>query len=388
MWWVIQNNLYSEEGFEKLLAALDRFGLPYSIHKVIPFIGLLEPEAYPPPGPVIVMGSVSMSYHAQKRGWKPGTFLNDNFNFVVQHDHWGDRMLNYDARVVRFADVPEQPVPFFIRPVADSKSFTGEVTDWPSYVAWRDHVLALTPEDNPTLTGDTLVMISTKKEIWNETRTWIVDGRVVTASGYKFGTIKRYSAQVDERITAFAESCAAEWVPDRAFVLDVADTPEGLKIVEINNINSAGFYKADMGKLVMALENVALDVEIRTSAAPAVEMWRELERVITEAAELHDRSAELLAEATQLLADIDARKDRHRQRPLLPTAALVACPSCSGEGCAGHAIAVDPAGRCDGTGYVTPERRQAILDWHSSEEYAERIRRANLDDDDDFGDDE
>jgi hypothetical protein len=299
MHWVIQNNLYSEEGFEKLLAALDRFGLPYSIHKAIPFVGTLEPEANPPPGPVIVMGSYSMSYQAQKRGWKPGTFLNGSFDFAIQREHWGERLLNYDAKVVRFADVPEQREPFFIRPVADSKSFTGEVTDWPSYVEWRDRVLALTPEDNPTLTGNSLVAYSRKKEIWNETRTWIVDRRVVTASGYKIGTLKRYSDQVDERIVQFAEDCAACWSPDRAYVLDVADTPEGLKIVEVNNLNSAGFYKADMSKLVMALESMPWPVD-----GPVDEMWRELDRIVAEARTLHDRSVALLTEAQHILATL------------------------------------------------------------------------------------
>jgi hypothetical protein len=102
-------------------------------------------------------------------------------------------------------------------------------------------------------------MVCAVKEIWSETRTWIVDGRVVTASGYKVGTIKRYTSpdQVDDRITTFAQTCADRWRPNAAFVLDVADTPAGLKIVEINNLNAAGFYRADMQKLIVALANLA-----------------------------------------------------------------------------------------------------------------------------------
>jgi hypothetical protein len=103
------------------------------------------------------------------------------------------------------------------------------------------------------------IMVCTAKEIWSETRTWVVDGRVVTASGYKVGTIKRYTSphQVDERITAFAQACANRWRPNPAFVLDVADTPAGLKIVEINNLNAAGLYRGDMQKLVVALADLA-----------------------------------------------------------------------------------------------------------------------------------
>jgi hypothetical protein len=102
-------------------------------------------------------------------------------------------------------------------------------------------------------------MVCRKKEIWNETRTWIIDQRVVTCSGYKVGTIKRYTSpeQVDQRIVDYANECAQVWSPNRAYVLDVADTADGLKIVEINNLNSAGWYKADMQKLVMALEDMS-----------------------------------------------------------------------------------------------------------------------------------
>lgn len=31
--WILQNNIYSEEGFESLIVALERFGFSYSLHK-------------------------------------------------------------------------------------------------------------------------------------------------------------------------------------------------------------------------------------------------------------------------------------------------------------------------------------------------------------------
>jgi len=57
---------------------------------------------------------------------------------------------------------------------------------------------------------------------------------------------------------------------------------------------------------------------------------------------------------------------------------LVACPSCSGEGCEGHAIASDPEGRCDGGGEVTEKRRIEIIAWHNSDAYKERWHRRDL----------
>ena len=55
--------------------------------------------------------------------------------------------------------------------------------------------------------------------------------------------------------SSLPDQAAERWRPAEAFVLDVCDTPDGIKVVEINTINSAGFYAADVQKLVFALEN-------------------------------------------------------------------------------------------------------------------------------------
>lgn len=255
MHWIIQNNIYSEEGFAVLIDALEKLDLPYSIHKCIPFVGTLDPEPMPTQERVIVMGSYTLAREAQRRGWTPGVFLNENFDYAVQLKHWGDSMINADATICTFAAVPEQIEPFFIRPIQDSKSFTGQVMDWPSFTEWRDRILALSPEDGATIAPDTMVMVCQKKEIYAEYRTWMVKGRAVAWSQYKTGTRKHYIADVDPRIIEFAEAYRGGWEPDKAYVLDIFDTPNGLKIGEVNNLNSAGFYKANMGKLVMALED-------------------------------------------------------------------------------------------------------------------------------------
>lgn len=270
MYWVVQSNIYNEENYEHLLSNLERLGLPFSVHKAVPFTGELDPDPVVPEGSkVIVMGSYSLARHAVRRGWVPGAFL-DNLDFEIQHKHWGDHMLNADAKIYPFAQVPFQEYPFFIRPVGDSKAFTGLVCDWGYYEKWRDGLIRLPETADPVNdplginlhTVDTPVMVCRKKEIYNETRTWVIrdqDGRLVrTCSGYKVGTIKRYTTpeEVDQRIIDFANARAAEYSPNDAYVLDVADTEKGLKIVEINNLNSAGWYKCDMQKLIVALENL------------------------------------------------------------------------------------------------------------------------------------
>jgi len=265
MHWVIQSDIYKEENYVNLTATLERFGLSYSVHKIVPFAGTLDPEPNIQ-GPVIVLGSYSLARQAHLRGWTPGAFT-ANLDFQIQRAHWHDRMLNADAKIYAFGDIPFQREPFFVRPTRDTKAYTGIVVDWGEYEKWRDS-LERAPETNDpvndplgvsvhALTDST--MVCAKKSIWSETRTWVVDGHVVTYSGFKVGTLQRYTGPeaVDQRVVDFANECAQLWSPNRAYVLDVAETAHGLKIGEVNNLNAAGWYRCDMQKLVMALENMA-----------------------------------------------------------------------------------------------------------------------------------
>jgi hypothetical protein len=255
MHWVVQSNMFNEEGFGRLLAALVRMDVPYTCVKVVPFSHELVPDINPS-GPVVIMGTYTLANIARARGWTPGSFDNENFDYWVQSFAWPKAMLNADMWRGRFEDVPERRKPFFIRPLHDTKSFIGQVMDWEQFQKFRAGVLALKPEDQPTVTADTQVLVAHKKEIWSETRVWMVDGKAVTASLYKFGTIKRYDDGVPVAITRFAEELARRWTPSRAYVVDIADTPEGLKVVEVNNLNCAGFYAGDMQKLVAAIEGM------------------------------------------------------------------------------------------------------------------------------------
>lgn len=246
--------MHREDGYHKLLEALTRLELPFSIHKIIPFVGNISPDINPK-GKVFVFGSYSLAYLANRKKWSPGAVL-DNLDYEIQKKHWKNNMLNYDASIHCLEHVPFQKNPFFIRPTDDGKSFSGTIMDWGSFCEWKENILNLKKEDSPTLDKNTKVMICSKKQIYKEIRNWIVDGKVVTSSEYKIGTRIISSENVDDQVISFAQDMASLWSPNSAYCMDVADTSEGLKIVEINNLNSSGFYKADMNKLVIALEEL------------------------------------------------------------------------------------------------------------------------------------
>lgn len=258
MHWVIQENLYHEEGFYGLLRALDRLELPYSVHKVVPFTSQLIPEVdLPPDTSIIVMGATTLVRIAGERGWTPGAYFNENYNFEVHvASPWGPHMLNGDGTVYAFKDVPEQPGLFFTRPVLDIKTYTGTVMDWEEFSDWQRRTVEMGEEDGSQLTGDTRVVIAEPKVIYSEYRIYVIGGKAVAGSQYKRSGRPYQDAHVDPEILQYAEARARQWSPSPAFVMDIARTPEGLRIIEAGCLNAAGYYKADIGRVVMALEEL------------------------------------------------------------------------------------------------------------------------------------
>jgi hypothetical protein len=264
--WILQNNLFSEPGYHKIVEILNRLEREVLYVKPVPFSSRLIPadtdtfsseslndipDIPDPIGKSIVLGSYTLAKIAVERGWSPGAQL-ENLSYDVWKDQWEGRLLNPDARISRFADaLPDSTT--FIRPVEDSKSIPGKVYSPQEWATYRETVLSVCTSDDP-LNADTLVILSPPVEIWSENRFWIVGGAIATYSQYKRGSVVHYSSSVDPEVISFAQECIGIWNPNRAYVLDIAQTPLGCKIVEVNCLNAAGFYAGDMGKLIDALE--------------------------------------------------------------------------------------------------------------------------------------
>ena len=256
MHWILQNNLFNESEWTSLVGVLERFKIPYSVHKVIPFIGELVPPAEPRHPKVICYGSYSMRHTAREHRWDPGVYDLFDQNFLVQKQHWGDWLLNGDAVVSKFKDAAFTEPDMFVRPIDDSKYFAGRVFSEEEFNAWQVKVCVLHENYGNSLTGDTLIQLCKPKKIYSEYRFWVADGVILTASMYKRGDRVIYSSEVDDRFYQFVGEVIRHWTIHRAYVIDVCETPDGIFIMEPNTINSSGLYAGDVTDIVMGLENL------------------------------------------------------------------------------------------------------------------------------------
>lgn len=261
MYWVLQNNLFQEEGHTQLEDALKHQGIPYSIHKIVPFTTELSPTVSVENQDVICFGSYSMLRIAKANEWTPGVFALNNFTHQQLQEKWKGNMLNIGKQTI-FEAIPHTKefalTEFFIRPATDEKFFVGRVYNRSEFLAWWENIVINRHDYGNGLTAETPVLISEVQEIYSEYRTWIINGKVVTSSSYRLQNKSITDAPVEEDIINYANNCAQIWSPEIAYCLDICRTANGLKIVEPNTINFSGFYNGDIAKIVKELENISV----------------------------------------------------------------------------------------------------------------------------------
>ncbi len=251
MYYVVQENTFKEVHYEKLIEAFHKLRLDYEIVQVRPFIDTFEYKT--DRKDVFVFGALKLADMARKLKWVPGAIVGPNHDFTVYSQYYRENLLNYDSKIYKFGDeIPFTSNFHFIRPVLDSKVFSGKVF---SQYDWKLKQYELLNNGHVTsLTKDTLIQVSTSKWIEKEIRFWIVDGKVVTGSQYRLGHRMVLDDRIDLDAIIFAQEMVDIYQLDKSFVLDICLTDEGYKIVECGSISCAGFYKSDVQKAIIALE--------------------------------------------------------------------------------------------------------------------------------------
>lgn len=265
MHWVINKGLEREAGYRTLISQIEHRSIPYTLVRkppVVPYLVAMHDDLDergqhrpimldPIDDLVFVLGTTSMKDVSEAHGWTPG-FI-DAPTQPECFAAWGDHMLNIDARFGRLGDIEPPADEFFIRPDQTGKAFPGKVIKAGEFDDWRRDLMAQVPS---RVTAATKVMVSPMKTIWSEYRCIVVDGEFVTGSRYKTGRTWSESPDVGNRIIRYVTERASQWRPRRAICIDVADTPEGLKVIETNSVSAAGFYANDMARFVDAIDAI------------------------------------------------------------------------------------------------------------------------------------
>ena len=161
MQWILQEF----EDTQKLAEALDKLEIPYTWHKVIPFVGELIPEpVIVDPNAVVMFGSYTLWRNAAANNYSPGVFMLRPFVF---EQAWQPYLLNgIDALFLTLREIPERLADdgkdWFLRPVDDSKEEPGKVKSATEILELANKVLRVNEDDIPigSLRHDTRLMLT------------------------------------------------------------------------------------------------------------------------------------------------------------------------------------------------------------------------------------
>ncbi len=266
MKWLVQEFLNYNPNTIRILKALEKCSIEYLIVRVDKdnSLTVIDEESKIPRDnsdrvlnaficneQVMVYGSKTLANISKEMNLEPGSFVNDQFEFEVFQQVLGDELLNKDFMVGDLWELNPIDEEFFIRPTGNTKLFTGQTVTREEFLSWQKQECK---ENSPYL-GQKL-MISPTQEIQAEYRFFVVNQNIVTSSCYKENNLIRTIRKPSHELISYTTKMINKFPLAKAFVIDIAETNNGFKVIEYNNINTSGLYNCDEFLIVQAINEM------------------------------------------------------------------------------------------------------------------------------------
>jgi hypothetical protein len=257
--WLLESGVYGDE-IEPLAAEIRRQGFDC---RFVTYREIVKGSAPLPPGScAITYGTYPTVRHAMlKRGWTPGGWCSpDKLDCEAYYPHFAAFLLNTRSEILTgVSAIREKDRLFrtfgeggrvFARPTSVHKLFVGRL------VAESDFEAALAPT---RYDPETKVVIAQPRELGREWRMIAAGDEVVAASRYAERGARSVATGCPDAVSAFARELlgAVKWRPDALFVLDVGETEDGLRLVELNSFSCSWVYACDPARVVEVASRLA-----------------------------------------------------------------------------------------------------------------------------------
>lgn len=163
-------------------------------------------------------------------------------------------LLNSDAKYFEYTKIKnyEFSKETFIKPSRDLKSFNGGVIYAGETIK---NYIARTGHSMPSIKDETIV-VSNIKEIQEEYRFFIYKDKILAASRYMLDSKVNPSNIIPEFVADCAKDYAKLYNPADLYVMDLAVTDNGIKIVEYNCWNASGFYHCNIRDIIFQINEI------------------------------------------------------------------------------------------------------------------------------------
>lgn len=264
--WLIQEFINYNENTERMIRALEREHDEYLLVRVNKdnSITVLDKESRLPlddsveilkaflsDAYISIYGSKALATIIKQFDVTPGSFLNENFEMEVVWEHINDELLNDSFIVGELQELNPEWDSFFIRPTGNTKLISGMCVTQEEFREWKER------EDNPdSLYIGQKLMVSEQRSIQEEYRFFVVNGKVITGSSYQVNGERNTGLVPAPPVWEYAQKMVNRFNLATAFVIDVAKTDKGMKVVEYNNFNTSGLYCCDETAIIRAIRNL------------------------------------------------------------------------------------------------------------------------------------
>lgn len=264
--WLIEDGVYGDEA-TPLLEEIRRQGMAAGVvpHQALrkgssPAIG-----GHPVAPDACVLGYGTFPFARQiqlhHRNWVPGAWCSaDNLDCRVYYAYFGRYLLNEHYAMLPGVEAIRQrdwllsvfgrDERVFVRPSGCHKLFVGRCIDGEDFTA------GLAPA---RYDPETLVVIAAPQPIEREWRLVVIGDRVLAGCQYALSGERAVAPECPREIVEFAESMLTEvrWRPDPAFMMDVCESGERLRLVELNGFSSSWLYRCDLSAVVASASELA-----------------------------------------------------------------------------------------------------------------------------------
>lgn len=141
-------------------------------------------------------------------------------------------LLNDNVTVCKGRDIPWNGEELFIKESPVIKGFAS----FPSGV-YSQNTMSSDFDDH-------ILHVSPIKKILSETRFFVLDGKIIGSSKYALGQYMVKDMPIAPVVSEFAANMVAR--APGTYVLDIAFTEDGSKVIEVNTFNSSGLFGIDM----------------------------------------------------------------------------------------------------------------------------------------------
>jgi len=173
--------------------------------------------------------------------------------------HWGNFLLQREYAFLPLTEVHRRREwlfqtfgrdgRIFIRPDDNAKSFAGGVVEANDFEKWWE--LANFYRPSP----ESIAVVASPQIIRCEWRFIIGHKKVVTGSQYRRNGVEELLASYPPEAAGFAEAVASfnGFEPHPVYVMDVCETSDGYRLVEIGSICCASLYACDLDRVIAAI---------------------------------------------------------------------------------------------------------------------------------------